>query len=56
MNIIGKLLKRAISNDINIFEIEQNIKPGGSLLLDQGCSSGNFVSNFQPSYMKNYLI
>ena len=25
------------------------------LLLDQGRLSGNFVSNFQPSYIKNYL-
>ena len=38
MNIIRKL-----SNDIKIFEIEQKIKPGGSLLLDQGRSSGDFV-------------
>ena len=42
MNIIGKLLKR----DINIFEIEQKIKPGRPLLLNQGHSSGDFVSNF----------
>ena len=55
MNIIEKLLKRAF-NDNNIFEIEQKIKPGGLLLLDQGRSSGDFVSNFQPSYIKNYLI
>ena len=55
MNIIGKLLKRAF-NAINIFEIEQKIKPGGPLLLDQGRLSGDFVSNFQPSYIKNYLI
>ena len=55
MNIIGKLLKK-LSNDINTFEIKQKIKPGGLLLLDQGRSSGDFVSNFQPSYIKNYLI
>ena len=42
MNII----KKELSNDINIFEIKQKIKPGGPLLLDQGHSSGNFVSNF----------
>ena len=42
--------------DINIFEIEQKIKPGGPLLLNQGHLNGDFVSNFQPSYIKNYLI
>ena len=46
MNIIG----------INILKIEQKIKPGRLLLLDQGRSSSNFVSNFQPLYIKNYLI
>ena len=47
---------KELSNDINIFEIEQKIKPGGPLLLDQWRSSGDFVFNFQPSYIKNYLI
>ena len=28
----------------------------GPLLFDQGRSSGDFVSNFQLSYFKNYLI
>ena len=55
MNIIGKLGKE-LFNDINIFEIEQKIKPGGPFFLDQERSSGNFVSNFQPSYIKKYLI
>ena len=55
MNIIRKLLKR-VFNDINIFEIEQKIKPGEPLLVDQGRSSGDFVSTFQPLYIKNYLI
>ena len=35
MNIIGKLLKE-LSNDINIFEIEPKIKPGGPLFLIRG--------------------
>ena len=39
-----------------IFEIEQKLKPGDALLHDQGRSSGDFVSNFQPLYIKNYLI
>ena len=42
MNIIGKLLKRASLNNINIFEIEQKIKLGGPLLLDQGRSKRRF--------------
>ena len=42
--------------NINTFEIKQKIKLGGPLLLDQGCSSGDFVSNFQLSYTKNYLM
>ena len=47
---------KELSNDIKIFEIEQKIKPGGSLLLDQGRSSGDFVSNFQPSYIKLFEL
>ena len=55
MNMIRKLLKE-LSNDINIFKIEQKIKPGELLLLDQGRSSRDFVFNFQPSYIKNYFM
>ena len=48
--------RKELSNDINNFEIQLKIKPGNPLLLDQGRSSGDFVSNFQPSYINNYLI
>ena len=51
-----KAAEKNFSMKLTSLKLNKKIKPGGPLLLNQGRSSGDFVSNFQPSYIKNYSI